>query len=64
MDSHELAKKLLSLSNRKVMVMDSIGPQDVSSCYIYTITNEDADNCGDCEGIVGEEVIAISFGSY
>jgi hypothetical protein len=57
--SHELAHKLLNLPNRKVMIIDDIGPQDVGSCQEYTVTEDDADNCGCCEDIAGEKVIAI-----
>lgn len=40
-----------------VMVMDSVGPQDASSPSLYTIVQEDEDDCADCDGRVGEVVV-------
>lgn len=59
MTSHEFAQRLLELPDKELMVVDSIGPQEISYPKIYTITQEDEDNCGSCDGLVGEEVIAF-----
>ncbi|AEC53168.1 hypothetical protein SCRM01_222 [Synechococcus phage S-CRM01] len=59
MKTHQLGTKLLSLPNIEVMVEDSLGPMDISSVQLYTITDQDAEDCGNCEGRVGEEVVTI-----
>jgi len=60
MKAHELAQKLLNGPNLEVMICDSVGPVDLSSCYEYVISEDDEDNCGDCEGRVGQTVITLS----
>jgi hypothetical protein len=61
MKAHELAQKLLNGPDLDVMIRDTLGPVDLSSCYEYQISNDDEDNCGDCEGRVGETVIALGW---
>ena len=60
MTTHELAQKLLNLPDIHVMFKDSIGPREIGSIYSYTVSHDDAEMNGDCEDIVGEEVIVIS----
>jgi hypothetical protein len=43
----------------QVMVVDQIGPQIVSGPYLSTITEQNADDCGDCEGRVGEQIVIL-----
>jgi hypothetical protein len=59
MKSHDLAAKLLTMPNLEVMAYDPLGPLDISSVQPYTITRSDADDCGNCEDRVGEEVLVI-----
>lgn len=59
MKAHELAAKLLSMPNIEVLVSDYIGPLEISSVQPYTITEDDEENCGNCDGRVGEEVVAL-----
>jgi hypothetical protein len=60
MKAHELAQVLLTGPNVEVVFSDSIGPIDIESCFESKITENDADNCGNCERRVGEAVIALS----
>jgi hypothetical protein len=59
MKSHDLAAKLLSMPNLEVMAYDAIGPMDISSVQTYTISESDEEDCGNCEGRIGEEVLVI-----
>jgi hypothetical protein len=59
MKTHELAAKLLSMPNIQVMAHDYLGPMDISSVQMYTVTEADEQDYGSCEGMVGEEVVAI-----
>lgn len=45
-----------------VMLIDSIGPRECGTPYLHTITDEDAENCGDCEDIAGVAVVAMYAG--
>ena len=58
----ELVKNLLTLDQDKdIMVKDSIGPMDIGGPHAHVIDEEDADNCGNCEGRIGETVYVLSF---
>lgn len=59
MKAHDLAAKLLTMPNLEVMAYDSLGPMDISSVQPYTITPQNAEDCGNCEDIVGQEVLVI-----
>jgi hypothetical protein len=59
MKTHELAAKLLSMPNVQVMAYDDLGPMNISSVQTYTITEENAEDIGDCMGMVGEEVVVL-----
>jgi hypothetical protein len=64
----ELIDRLQKLpADYEVMVENSAagsGPQDVQSAKDTTISQSDANNCGECEGRVGERIVLLSFGSY
>lgn len=45
--------------NPNVMVKDSAGPLDLTVAILRTITEQDAENCGDCEDRVGERVVLL-----
>jgi len=59
MKTHELAAKLLNMPNIRVMAYDNLGPMNISSVQTYTITKENAEDNGDCEGRIGEEVVVL-----
>jgi hypothetical protein len=59
MNSHDLAKQLLAGPNLKVVFRDYIGPIIVNTWCIITISEDDADNSGDCEDLVGQKVIGL-----
>jgi hypothetical protein len=49
----------------EVMVRDSIGPRTINGgVRSYTVSESDAEECGDCEGLVGKKVVLVGFGSY
>ena len=67
MKVHELLKRLAGFDpNTEIMVADhdyvprtiNIGP------YLRVVTDNDAEECGDCEGLEGSTVVLIGFGSY
>lgn len=46
--------------NPNVMVSDSAGPHDLAlGPLLRCITEQDAENVGDCEGRVGERVVVL-----
>jgi hypothetical protein len=59
MKAHELAQELLQLPNLEIMFVDSIGPMELGSAQESEITEQDAEDCGDCEDRVGEKYIAL-----
>lgn len=62
MTVQEVITKLQTMDpTAQVMIADSIGPQECDGPYAYTITAGNADDCGDCEGRVGETVIVFSI---
>ena len=57
----ELIERLQKFNpEMQVMISESYGLLDIGGAYANIIEQMDEDNCGDCEGRVGEEVIAIS----
>ena len=52
----------------KVMILDGFNgggfPRDINLFGDRQISGEDADECCDCEGKVGETVSLLGFGSY
>ena len=66
MTKAELIKRLEQYPDDiEIMIRDgnyvldlNVGPCD------YTITQENEDDCGDCDGRVGEQVVLIGGGSY
>lgn len=60
MKNSELILKLLKLGwDTEVMVVD-VAPMSLDCVIETTITEEDADMSGDCEGKVGQPIILIS----
>lgn len=69
MTAHELANKLLEGLDTELMVLDGFNgggfPREVNLGPAFrTITEEDAEESGDCEGLVGTEVMVIGYGCY
>ena len=61
MKAHELAQKLLNGPNLDVMIVENWGGlSDIGFCFTSEITQQNADDCGDCEGRVGESIIKLS----
>jgi hypothetical protein len=59
--AHELAKKLLAGPDLEVMFYENWGGlTDVDCCSTSEITEQQADDCGNCEGRVGESVVRLS----
>ncbi len=53
--------KMAGNGDKKIMVADHSGILlDFNSVRLYTITDSDADDSGDCERRVGERVVRIS----
>ena len=62
MKAHEFAQHLLDGPNLDLFGQDSLGPVEIDSCpWVYEIMQEDEDNCGSCDGRVGEKVIIFSL---
>lgn len=56
----ELIAKLQKFEgDAEVMYRDSIAPCDLGAVYPYAIQQSDEDNSGDCDGRVGECIVAI-----
>lgn len=47
--------------DKEILVDDSIGPADISTIHRAKITEQNADDCGNCEGKVGQEVFLITL---
>ena len=70
MTKRELLQRLAKYDDdMEIMLMDEFNgngaPRAINfgpACSI--VTDEDADGASDCEGLVGQEVIVIGFGSY
>ena len=61
MKAHELAHELLNGPDLEVMFYESWGGLvDVDCCLTSEITEQQADDCGNCEGRVGESIISLS----
>ena len=61
MKAHELAQELLKGPNLEVMFYENWGGlSDVDRCLISEITEQQADDCGNCEGRVGESIFMLS----
>lgn len=55
-----LIEKLKQLpQDAEVMCRDCVAYRDMTGPYTQTITEQDADDHGDCEGRVGEEIVVI-----
>jgi len=56
--------------NTEVMILDGFNgcgnKRDINltPSNLRAITEEDAEDCGDCEGRVGENVIILGYGCY
>lgn len=60
----ELIEKLQELPQHlEVMLTDNPGPRDCGSPRIYTLTTDDAESVGDCDGRAGERVVVIYLAS-
>jgi hypothetical protein len=56
----ELVKELLELpQDLIVMALDNMGPTTIGSCRTYTVTQNDEDDSGSCDGLVGREIVVI-----
>ena len=69
MKSHELAQQLLQEPNIEIMILDGFNgggyPREINLGPItQTITEEDANESGDCEEMVGEDVLIMGYGFY
>lgn len=69
MKAHEFARRLLSGPDQELMVLDGFNgggfPREINFGPVpRTISQEGEDECGDCEGMVGEEVLVIGYGCY
>ena len=70
MKKRELLQRLAKYDkDREVMIMDEFNgggaPRTINFGPVCTtVTDEDVDETSDCEGLVGQEVIVIGFGSY
>jgi len=59
--AHAFAQELLNGPDLELFVVDSICPWEVNGFRLYEISQEDEDNCGSCDGRVGDQVIAVSM---
>lgn len=57
--AHAFAQELLNGPDLELFALDSVGPREISGFRLYEISQEDEDDCGDCEGRVGDKVIAV-----
>lgn len=69
MKAKDLAAMLLVNPEKEVMILDGFNgggsPRTINlGPSVYSITQLDADETGDCEDRVGEEIIRLGFGCY
>jgi hypothetical protein len=69
MKAHELAQRLLKGPNHEIMILDSFNgggyPREINLGPItHTVTADDAKESGDCEEIVGQEIMIMGYGCY
>lgn len=69
MKSHYLAELLLEEPDMEIMILDGFNgggyPRKINLGPITrTITEEDAEESGDCEELVGQEVAVMGYGFY
>jgi len=71
MDVKQLIEHLSKFDKKtEVMILDGFNgggnKRDINltPTNLRTITKEDAEQCGDCEGRVGDKVIVIGYGCY
>ena len=70
MTKRELLQRLAKYDDdMEIMIMDEFNgngaPRTINFGPVCTtVTDEDVDETSDCEGLVGQEVIVIGFGSY
>lgn len=58
--AHAFAKELLTCPDLDLFFIDGVGAQEITGLpHSYVITQEDEENCGDSEGRVGDEVVAV-----
>jgi hypothetical protein len=70
MKAHELAQRLLKGPNHEIMILDSFNgeggyPREINFGPItHTVTADEAEESGDCEEIVGQEIMIMGYGFY
>jgi hypothetical protein len=69
MKAHELAQRLLKGPNHEIMILDGFNgggyPREINFGPIKRIiTPDDAEESGDCEGIIGQEIMLMGYGCY
>ena len=69
MKAHELAQRLLKGPNHEIMILDGFNgggyPREINLGPVkHIITADDAEESGDCEEIVGQEIMIMGYGFY
>ena len=67
MKAHDFARKLLAGPDLELMVLDGFNgggyPREINvGPAVRTITEEDAEASGDCEGAIGDKVLVVGYG--
>lgn len=69
MTKAELFKRLADVpDDQELMILDGFNaggfPREINVYHEHTVTEKDAEECGDCEELVGTKVFVLGYGSY